>query len=172
MKKLFSFVVIAAFTLAAFNLNAQDKSKRPSPPAKVEVTTTKGVKISIDYSQPSVKGRQIGKEIAPFGKVWRTGANEATVFEIDKDVIINNKKLKTGKYGFYTIPGEKEWIIIFNNKSNLWGDDGYNQADDALRLVAKPGKSAAFSEKMTFTLNANGKVALIWGDTEVNFKVD
>lgn len=172
MKTIFSFVAIAAFAFSAFNVNAQDKSKRPSPPARATVTTSKGVTISIDYSQPSVKGRIIGKEIAPYGKVWRTGANEATVFEVNKDVVINGKTLKAGKYGLYTIPGEKEWTVILNNKSTLWGADGYSEADDAVRLVTKPGKAPTFTEKMTFGIEPSGKVSLMWGDVAVNFKVD
>lgn len=90
MKTIISFVAIAAFALTSC-VSAQDKSKRPSPPAKASVTTNKGVTITIDYSQPSVKGRTIGKEIASYGKVWRTGANEATVFEVNKDVVVNGK---------------------------------------------------------------------------------
>ncbi|MBC7890248.1 MAG: DUF2911 domain-containing protein [Ferruginibacter sp.] len=171
MKQIISLFAVAAISLSVMNVDAQDKSTRPSPPAKTTVTTTKGVIISIDYSQPSVKGRTIGKEIAPFGEVWRTGANEATVFEVNKDVIIDDKKLAAGKYGLYTIPGEKEWTIIFNKKSNLWGSNGYNKADDALRFVAQPVKSKAFEEKMSFSINESGKVSLMWGDVQVDFTV-
>lgn len=167
-----SIIAISAISLFAMSVGAQDKSTRPSPPAKATVTTTKGVTISVDYSQPSVKGRTIGKEIAPFGEVWRTGANEATIFEVNKGVIVAGKKLEAGKYGLYTIPGEKEWTIILNKKTNLWGSNGYNQADDALRLVAKPVKSKAFTEKMTFAANESGKVSLMWGDVQVDFMVE
>ncbi len=172
MKLIFSFVAVATFVFSALGVHAQDKNSRPSPPAKVTVTTSKGATISVDYSQPSVKGRTIGKEIAPFGKVWRTGANEATVFEINKDVKINGKTLKAGKYGLYSIPGEKDWTIIFNNKSTLWGDDGYSESDDALRLVTPAGKPTAFTEKMTFAIEKSGKVSLMWGNTMVSFMVD
>ena len=79
----------------------QDKSKRPSPPAIVKQTLNSGVAVTIDYSQPSVKGRTIGKEIAPFGKVWRTGANEPTTFEVSKAVKVDGKALPAGKYGMY-----------------------------------------------------------------------
>ena len=173
MKVLFSFIAIAAISLSAFTVKAQDdKSKRPSPPAKASVTTSKGTMISIDYSQPSVKGRTIGKEIAPYGEVWRTGANEATVFEVNKDVVVNGVKLKAGKYGLYSIPGEKEWTIILNKKSDLWGSDGYSKAEDAVRLAAKSRKAPSFTEKMTFAVEPSGKVALMWGDVLVAFKVD
>lgn len=173
MKKIISFIAIAAFSFSALTSCAQeDKSKRPSPPAKATVTTSKGVTVSIDYSQPSVKGRTIGKEIAPFGEVWRTGANEATTFEVNKDVTIDGKKLAAGKYGLYSIPGEKEWTIIFNKKTDLWGSNGYSQNNDALRIVSKSGKSKAVTEKMTFVINQSGMVSLMWGNVQVDFMVN
>ncbi|MEO6719951.1 MAG: DUF2911 domain-containing protein [Ferruginibacter sp.] len=173
MKSLFSFFAIAAFTFSVITVNAQDdKSKRPSPPAKVNATTSKGATISIDYSQPSVKGRTIGKEIATYGEVWRTGANEATVFEVNKDVVVNGVNLKAGKYGLYSIPGEKEWTIILNKKSDLWGSDGYSETEDAVRVKTKPSKAPSFTEKMTFAVEPTGKVVLMWGDVLVDFKVD
>jgi hypothetical protein len=147
-----------------------DKSKRPSPPAVVTETTDSGVTITIDYSQPSVKGRTIGKEIAPYGKVWRTGANEATVFEVSKDVNIEGQPLAAGKYGLYSVPGEAEWVIIFNKKWNQWGTN-YKEADDALRVKVTPGKTSAFTEKMTFSIGKDGKVSLMWGDVQVDFNV-
>ena len=97
MKAFISILAVSAVLMSS-GLQAQDKSTRPSPPAKATGTSVKGATITIDYSQPSVKGRIIGKEIAPYGQVWRTGANEATTFEINKDVMINGKSLKAGKY--------------------------------------------------------------------------
>src|SRR5919107_1445806 len=161
---MFSLILTTLFT--SFHCSAQeDKSKRPSPPAKVSETTTSGNTITIDYSQPSVKGRTIGKEIAPYGKVWRTGANEATVFEISKDAKINGKyPLAAGKYGLYSIPGEKNWTIIFSKKWNQWGTE-YNEGDDALRVVTEATKASASTEKMTFNISKDGTVTLLWGDT-------
>ena len=100
MKKLFTMAMFATALMAGLQACAQqeDKSKRPSPPAIVTQKIKSGATISIDYSQPSVKGRTIGKDLEPMdGQVWRTGANEATVFETDKDVTIDGKKLPTGK---------------------------------------------------------------------------
>ena len=165
MKKIFTLLMITGL-FSGFTACAQ----RPSPPAKVSETTSTGVKIAIDYSQPGVKGRTIGKEIAPYGKVWRTGANEATVFEVSKAVKIEGKPLPGGKYSLYTIPGEKEWIIILNKSWNQSGTD-YDEAKDALRVKVIPSKSAAFTERMTFKIAKTGVVSLIWGDHQVNFSV-
>lgn len=154
----------------ALNSTAQEKKPKASPPASVKETTSSGITISIDYSQPSVKGREIGKEIAPYGKVWRTGANEATTFEVSKPVKIEGKSLPAGKYGLYTIPGEKEWTIIFNKTWKQWGTD-YAEKDDALRVTVKPEKSSVATEQMTFKIDKSGKVTLLWGDKSVSFRV-
>ncbi|WP_322973551.1 DUF2911 domain-containing protein [Pedobacter sp. PLR] len=154
------------FTLTA---TAQEK-KKASPPANVKETINSGATITIDYSQPSVKGRKIGEEIAPYGKVWRTGANDATTFEVSKDVKVEGKALPAGKYSVYTIPGEKEWTIIFNKTWKQWGTK-YAEADDALRVTVKPEKSPVLTEQMTFKIEKSGKVTLLWGDKSVSFRV-
>jgi hypothetical protein len=166
------YILVSIFTLITIASIAQgDKSKRPSPPAVVSETTTKGVLVTIDYSQPSLKGRSVGGEVAPYGEVWRTGANEATVFSITKDAKINGETLPAGKYGLYSIPGEKEWTIIFNKTWDQWGTE-YNQDQDALRIKVVPGKSVTAFEKMTFLIDKTGKIELHWGNVMVPFAVE
>lgn len=149
-----------------------DKSKRPSPPAIAKETIKSGAVISIDYSQPSVKGRTIGKDLEPMeGKVWRAGANEATVFEVSKDVKIEDQALPAGKYSFFTIMNGDEWTLIFNKTSSQWGAFSYKEADDALRVKVKATKAKAFAEKLTYTIDKSGTVSLMWGDKQVDFKV-
>jgi hypothetical protein len=149
-----------------------DKSKRPSPPAMAKETIKSGAVISIDYSQPSVKGRTIGKDLEPMeGKVWRAGANEATVFEVSKDVQVEDKALPAGKYGLFTIMNGDEWTIIFSKTWNQWGAFSYKEADDALRVKVKAEKAKTFAEKLTYTIDKSGRVSLMWGDKQVEFKV-
>ena len=167
MKKLF---VLSSFVLAVVFACGQDKASRPSPPATEKETLSNGAIVTIDYSQPSVKGRTVGKEIATYGKVWRTGANEPTAIEVSQDVKVEGQALPAGKYAIYTIPGESEWVIIFNKKHSGWGTQ-YDEAQDVLRVKVKPTKSSAFAEKMTFDVSKNGQVALMWGDQQVNFKL-
>lgn len=172
MKKIVMVSLVATTLFTSVKSFAQnDKSKRPSPPATVTATTEGGNKITIDYSQPSVKGRTIGTDIAPYGKVWRTGANEATVFEITKDAKIEGKyPLPAGKYGLYSIPGEKKWTVIFNKTWNQPGTK-YTEGEDTLRVEVDTQKAPQFTEKMTFQVNKDGMVTLMWGDKAVSFAV-
>src|SRR5271156_4324063 len=104
MKKQISLsLILLAVFFSVVAIAQDDKSKRPSPPAKAEGTID-GAKVVIDYSTPSAKGRKMLGDKEPYGKVWRTGANEATTFEVDKNVKIEGKDLPAGKYALFTIP--------------------------------------------------------------------
>ncbi|MCW3087345.1 MAG: hypothetical protein JWQ78_731 [Sediminibacterium sp.] len=174
MKKLCLFTTVAALLLGTTIVKAQDedKSKRPSPPAKTTATLAGGARITIDYSQPSLKNRTIGKDVEPMkGQVWRAGANEATVFETDKPVSIEGKTLPAGKYAFFTIDNGTDWTLIFNKTAAQWGAYDYKQADDALRVNVKPVAAGTSSEKLTYTIDKSGLVALNWGKVQVPFRV-
>ena len=172
MKKFLLFTTASAFSLLSLTACAQgDKSKRPSPPATAKETISSGATVTIEYGQPSVKGRTIGKDLEPLpGKVWRTGANECTTFEVDKDVKVEGSTLPRGKYGLFTISGD-EWTIIFNSDAKQWGAYDYKESKDVLRVKVKPGKAASFAEKLTFNISKEGKVSLMWGDVQVDFTV-
>lgn len=172
MKYLLSLSMMSLLLFFTLGSCAQaDKSKRPSPPALV-TQKIGDLTISIDYSQPSVKGRVIGTDLEPKpGQVWRTGANEATVFEVDKDVKVNGNALPKGKYGLFTLVDGNDWIFIFNKTWKQWGAFDYKEADDALRIKVKGGKADPFAEKMNFSIDEKGKVTLVWGDKKVDFLV-
>lgn len=173
MKKVLSFAILSGILFMGISAKAQDdKSKRPSPPAQVSVTTENGATITINYSQPSVKGRTIGKDLEPMqGKVWRTGANEATIFEIDKDVTVDGNALKAGKYGFFTIWNGDSWTLIFNKTAEQWGAFKYSETDDALRVNVKNVKPEQSADKLTFTADKSGQVNAAWGDVGFSFTV-
>lgn len=175
MKKFILFTLTAALFCTLQTACAQrggDKSKRPSPIDSVSATLKSGAIVKIVYSKPALKARVIGKDIEPMaGKVWRTGANEATVFEISKDVSINGKILPAGKYGFFTVNTNNEWTLIFNKKWDQWGAFGYKEAEDALRVNVLSGESKESVERLNYTIDNNGKVVLSWGTLEVIFTV-
>ncbi len=173
MKTIFSLLVAASLLTITSSCTAQDKSKRPSPPATVTQTLPSSAVITINYSQPSVKGRTIGKDLEPMpGKVWRTGANEATTFETSKAIKVNGHPLPAGKYALFTLSGEKEWTVIFNKTFDQWGAFNYKESEDALRVQAMAKADAPFSEQLRFTIDKNGMVNLLWGSHKVEFKLE
>ncbi len=102
--------------------------------------------------------------------MWRTGANEATTFEVNNDVTVEGKALPAGKYSLFTIPGQNEWTIIFNKEPKQWGAYKYDEKKDALRVTVKPKKAPKMTEQ--FTINVNkGTVAMLWENAQVDFKV-
>lgn len=170
---------VLAFTMAAMFLTSLvwaqgDKSKRPSPPATA-TGKIMGATITIDYSSPAVKGRKIWGGLVPYDKVWRTGANEATIFTTDKEIKVEGKSLPAGKYSLYTIPGEKEWVFIFNSQTGQWGvnmDESTTEdpKKDVLRVTVKSEKSASLNERLKFEVDKSGFV-LLWENLKVPVSV-
>jgi len=150
----------------------EDKSKRKSPPANVSGTIG-DLTLTVDYSSPGVKGRKLWGKLVPYNEVWRTGANEATTFEVNKDVLIEGEKLPAGKYGLFTIPGESDWVFIFNKEPDQWGAFDYDSKKDALRVTVKPAKAKTFTERLAFEIKKKGsnaaEVRMNWGNLSAGF---
>lgn len=166
-------VLSAMLIAAALPVSAQLRLPRPSP--KSSVMQTIGLTdMTITYSRPGIKGRSVWGTLVPYGKVWRTGANEATTIAFTDDVEINGQKLPAGTYSLHTIPGPDQWTIIFNKVANQWGSFNYDEKQDALRVTAKPEKSP-FHEWLTFEVpelsSDTAKVEIAWGDLAVPFTV-
>ncbi len=126
----------------------------PQPSSATTIVQGFGLgKINLTYSRPNVKGRKIFGGMEPYGTVWRTGANSATVIRFTDDVTIEGQKIPAGEYGFFSIPGEKEWTIIFNKQAKQWGAYTYKEADDFLRIKVKTEHPAALTETMTLAFN-------------------
>ena len=160
----------ALFILTILTAYAQDdKSKRPSPPDQISKTVGSLI-ITIDYSQPSLKGRDLNK-LAPLGEVWRTGANEASWIEFSEDVMIEGKSLKKGKYGLFTINNNEEWTIIFNKTWKQWGAYNYNPEEDVLRIKVTPVSVDDITEKFTIDIDDSGLVNLLWGRKIIPFQI-
>lgn len=197
-RRLFPRAVAALFLIASMGdvASAQIRTPRPSP--KGSTMQTLGVTdITITYSRPGVKGRTIWGDapagaaagtlddsrtrakdaaIVPYGRVWRTGANEATMFAVTDDVMINGQPLKAGTYSLHTIPGRDEWTIIFNSDAGQWGSFAYDEKKDALRVKSKPQAVAENQELLTFSIDPTGesaaKIAIRWEKIVVPFTVE
>jgi len=129
-----------------------DKSQERLSPPDTSTLEMNDWTLRISYSAPSVRGRKIWGDLVPYEKVWRTGANEATVFYSSKAVVIEGDTLPAGRYSFFTIPGENEWTLIFNKEWNQWGAYEYDEEKDALRVKATPEKADSMSEMLRFEL--------------------
>jgi hypothetical protein len=153
---------IIALLMVTF-VNAQDK---PASPPEVVTGKINDATISINYGSPSVKGRKIWGELVPFNKVWRAGANEATTFETDKEIMIEGSKLPAGKYSFFIIPNETESIIIFNKDDKQWGAYKYKDKNDQLRVTVKQQIASSSVEKLTYAILGNG-IVISWDNWNI-----
>lgn len=170
-------VILSFFTqnlLAQGGPPPRDKSTRPSQPA---IATGKfgNATLTIDYSSPSVKERKIWGELVPYEKVWRAGANEATIIITDAELTVAGKKLPAGKYTFYVIPTEKDWTIIVNSQTGQWGIKRGGEStrlpeNDVLTATVKPKKSNSFNEKLLYVVSKDG-FSLKWENLELPVSV-
>ena len=203
---LFTFAILLAVICAAPDALAQQpplaiKPLRPSQ--KASVMQTIGVTdITITYSRPPVKGRTIfadapatmearakgegtldnqndrkaGEPIVPYNHVWRAGANEATMFQITDDVLINGQPLKAGTYSLHTVPGKDEWTVVFNNDAGQWGSFTYDEKKDALRVKTKPQMVSDNQEWLAYSFDPvtdnSATVNLRWEKVRVPFTVE
>ncbi|RYY64013.1 MAG: DUF2911 domain-containing protein, partial [Chitinophagaceae bacterium] len=130
--------------------------------------------VQLIYSRPAMKERKIFGDLVPYGKVWRTGANQATRIKFADDVSIGGQPLKAGEYALYTIPGENEWEIIINKGSENWGTN-YKQEDDLLRVKVKSAKLANPVETFTMQFEnikpTSTDLAIMWDRTAVKVPI-
>lgn len=165
-------VLMLVAVVTAFIAPEAFAQEKPLSPKETVKGTIDGVNIEIVYSRPSSRGRTMIGGTEAYGKVWRTGANEATTIEFSKAVKIEGKDLPAGKYTLFTIPNEKEWTIIFNKELGQWGAYKYEETKgkDALKVTVPAGKPAAFVETFTISVDKD-KINLQWENTAVSFKV-
>jgi len=154
------------------------KTKKNSPEQTVvssETLNGSEAKILVDYSRPFKKGRAIFGGIVPFGKVWRTGANENTVFITNRVLTIDGKKLPSGKYSFWTIPEKDKWKVIWNLKQYFWGIKAGQVASrepefDVLTAVVPTQPAPSSLEQFTISMTKQGQLTnlnLAWDQTQV-----
>jgi hypothetical protein len=165
-------LLVALFSVVALCLPFQGttQSKPPASPAKEASAKAGGSDITMKWSAPSVKGREIWGALVPYDKIWRTGANAATTFSTSKNIKVNGNNLPAGTYSFFTIPGKTEWTVIFNKQTDLWGTSDYKEADDALRFKISPKAESESTEQLAFAINKNGKVSFNW--EKVSFEIE
>lgn len=167
-------VVCVALALFVFVLHAQqDKSKRPSPPATATVDLG-GKTVTIDYSSPRLKGRTVGQEVAPYGEVWRTGANESTTFVTTADLTVGGTPVPAGNYTLFTIPNKDKWVLILNKKTGEWGTNYPGPSNDLARIDMKVSTLPSPVENFTISFDKTsngGTLNLEWGTTRASVPI-
>lgn len=179
MKKILKWTAIVLVSLfivlfAAFKF-LQHNTKKSSPGATAEYTDSKtGAKITVAYCRPYKRGRIIFDSLVPYGKVWRTGANEATVFTNSKDLEIGGKSLKAGEYTLWTIPGKENWTVIFNAKQYGWGvkfnrESSREPEADVLQVIVPAQYSEKPTEQFTISFEEDTTLHMVlaWDKTRV-----
>lgn len=162
--------VLTAFVLSItiVAVAQQDKSKRPSPPANAQCSFSNGKTIKVDYSSPRAKGRKIFGDLVPFGKVWRTGANEATSFVTDTNLTAGGKEIPAGNYTIFTVPNPDKWTLIVNKKTGEWGIPYKYESDEQARIDMTVSKTSAPVENFTIAFDQKGDTCtmrLEWENT-------
>lgn len=131
-------------------------------------------KVTVKYSRPNTKGRQVFGKMEQYGAVWRTGANSATVISFTEDVTFAGKPVPAGEYALFTIPEKSEWTVILNKNTKQWGAYEYKEADDFLRVKVKAGstkdKTETFNISFTDVYPGKASLQLAWENTVL--KVD
>jgi len=170
--KLITTITCAFLILLTINVNAQNfKGLDKSPMDAASFPSDYKVSdklIKIVYSRPQLNGRALS-ELAPNGKVWRTGANEAAELTLYSDMKLGDTSIKAGTYTFYVIPGDQEWTVIISKDLNVWGSYFYNEANDVARSIV-PVSSGDSLEAFSIAFEeAEGGVHmhLGWGTTRI-----
>lgn len=154
---------------------AAEKPAASKSPKKTAMEIVDGNHIHIDYSSPSVRGRQIFGGLVAYGEVWATGAHRATWIQFDKSVKIGEKIVPAGKYGLFTIPGEKEWTVIINQVWDMHLADDYDPSKDVIRFTCTPEKLDSSVESLTYQVqkiaSQTTTISISWDKTKIKFDV-
>ena len=154
MQKRIALLVAFTFVITTFGL--AQMSGKPSPPASATCDLGGGKTIKTDYSSPRMKGRKIFGELVPYGKVWRTGANEATTFVTSSDVEVGGKDVPAGSYTLFTVPNADKWTLIINKKTGEWGIPYKYESDELGRVDMTVSKLPSPVENFTISYEKSG----------------
>jgi len=174
MQKRFALIGVGCLVVvvaAAAAIRLQDKSARPSPPAKATCDLGDGKSITIDYSSPRAKGRKIFGSLVPFGQVWRTGANEATTFVTSADLKVGASDVPAGSYTLFTVPESDKWTLVISKKTGEWGTAYPGPSEDLVRVPMKVGATSGAVENFTISFDKAGagcSLRIEWENTRAS----
>lgn len=174
--KIIKISIIVILLIVCNEIFAQNAGEICYNPSTIKDTTKKSIKsvafsivngdsIKITYHSPGVRKRIIWGGLVPYDEVWVTGAHDATKLEMPKSFIIKGKEIPAGTYAIFTIPGEKEWIIIINKKWKQHLASEYEEEDDVIRVpvsVQKIEHKERLQYFIEMTKSDSGKISVEW----------
>ena len=165
------------FLTSYFNYS-QIKTPRVSPASAIEQMVGL-TEIEVEYSRPSKRGRDIFGNVVPFGKIWRTGADNCTTISFSTDVVINSQTIKSGKYSIFSIPNKETWEVMFYSETDLWGvPKDFDKNKVVFISSFKLNKSGINSTLETFTIafdnitNNDANMTFSWDDVSVSVNIN
>ncbi len=176
MLKKTAFALLFALTLSLVSFAQQDKSKRPSPPAQAQCKLADGKTITVDYSSPRMKNRQIFGGLVPYNEVWRAGANEATTFVTGANLKVAGTDVPAGSYTLFAVPAQDKWTLIISKVTGEWGvpyKDEY-KSQELARVSMNVSKTSAPVENFTISFDQSGggcTLQMSWENTQASVKV-
>lgn len=174
MQKRIALLAVITFLAATVCFAQMGGGSRPSPAASATCDLGGGKTIKTDYSSPRLKGRKMIGEHDPYGKVWRTGANEATTFVNSADVVVGGKTVPAGSYTIFTIPEPDKWTLIINKKTGEWGIPYKYESDELSRIAMKVSKLPSPVEDFTISYEKSGNgctMNLDWDTTRASVDI-
>ena len=167
------FILLITIIIAD-QANAQEAIKPRLSPLEIVTVKYESTYIKVTYGRPHKEGNIFG-DLVPYGKVWRTGANEATEITLTQDVMINKKKLKAGTYTIFTVPEEDNWKVFFNSDLGQWGAYNYNPDKNVLEIEAKVSEIETVYEPFTIEFQLQDdktNFLMMWDKTRATFTID
>jgi hypothetical protein len=173
---LMGMTVVKAQTASTLDSSPLDMSYYPVdyPVLKIQDKVSEPLIARVVYSRPQKRGRKLFGDLVAYGQVWRLGANEATEIEFFRDVKIDNKTVKKGRYTLYALVNEDNWVLILNKETDTWGAFRYDASKDVLRTTVPVGKQESVTEAFSIAFQKAGKGAdliITWDDVLVKLPI-
>jgi hypothetical protein len=168
--------IALAISMVILSATEAQPLKTPAPSTTQTIKQEFGLgSVELSYSRPGMKGRKVFGDLVPFGKVWRTGANQATTISFSDDVTIGGTAVKAGKYGLVSIPDKDNWTLIITKQLDITSPAAYKAENDVVKVTAKPMAMKDVMESLTMqfaNIKSNGcELHIMWENTAVSLPI-
>src|SRR6202165_488761 len=172
MLKKTALAILLVVATCVISYGQQEESKRPSPAAQAQCKFSDGKTITVDYSSPRMRGRKIFGGLVPYGKAWRTGANEATTFVTDESLItVEGTNIPAGSYTIFTVPNPDKWAVIINKHTNEWGIPYKYESEELARVPMSVTRLSSPVENFAISFDHTGgscTMRMSWENTQAS----